>query len=244
MLPIDIDRAAAKTNSQCIEYPCGFPYLTNTQPGCSSGKAIRPITAVTAISSGLLTLKRNRTARLPIPTSTVSQSPIAILPSKKARAEDRADGGRIGALYKSFDIRIGAVPDQDRSDNQNQQERGKKYTDGRDERAPEPGHEIAYKGGGDDDGTGADHADGHRHQKLASVEPAGLLHQPLFEKGHNDETAAESEASGFEKEGKQPPENVEVCRLCGDAERRERHQRLRRRLAAAQQRAVVQDADN
>src|SRR5215470_16651042 len=166
------------------------------------------------------------------------------LAEQNARAEDRADGGGIGALYKSFDIRIGAMPDQDRSDNQDQQERRKKYTDGRDERAPEPGHEIAYKGGGDDDGTGTDHADRHRHQKLASVEPAGLLHQPFFEKGHYHETAAESEASGFEKEGEQSAENVEVCRLRADAERRERHQRPRRRLAAAQQRAVVQDADN
>src|SRR5215468_10452304 len=166
------------------------------------------------------------------------------LAEQNARAEDRADGGGIGALYKSFDTRIGAVPDQDGSDNQNQQERGEKYTYGRDERAPEPGDEIAYKGGGDDDGTGADHADRHRHQKLASVDPARLLHQPFFEKGHDDETAAESETSGFEKEGEQSAKNVEVCRLRADAERHERHQRPRRRLTAAQQRAVVQDADN
>jgi len=160
---------------------------------------MRPITAVAAISSGLLTLKRNRTARLPSPTSTVSQSDRD-LAKQNARAEDRADRSSIGALYKSFHIRIGAVPYQDRSDNQDQQERGQKDADGRDERAPETGHEIADKRGGDDDGTGADYADRDRDQKLPSVEPAGLLHQPLFEKGHDDETAPKSEASSFEKE--------------------------------------------
>src|SRR5215472_943635 len=41
-----------------------------------------------------------------------------------------------------------------------------------------------------------------------------------------------------------PAENVEICRLRADTEWRERHQRPRRRRAAAQQRAVVEDADN
>src|SRR5215470_11737536 len=108
------------------------------------------------------------------------------LAEQNARAEDRADGGGIGALYKPFDIRIGAMPDQDRSDDQDQQERGQKYTDGRDERAPETGHEIADKGGRDDDRTGADHANRDCDKELASVEPTRLLHQPLFEKGHDD----------------------------------------------------------
>src|SRR5262249_37715314 len=103
----------------------------------------------------------------------------------------------VGALYKSFDVRIGAVPDEDRGDNQDQQERGQKYADGRDERAPETGHEIADKGGGDDDGTGADHADRDRNQELAPVQPSGLLHQSLFKKRDDDKPAAEREAPGL-----------------------------------------------
>ena len=113
---------------------------------------MRPITAVAAISSGLLTLKRNRTARLPSPTSTVSQIADRDLAKQNARAEDRADRGGIGALYKSFHVRISAMVDEDRGDNQDQQERGQKDADGRDERAPDTGHEIADKSGSDDDG--------------------------------------------------------------------------------------------
>ena len=37
-------------------------YLTITHVGCSSGNAMRPTTAVTAMSSGLFTFQRNRTA--------------------------------------------------------------------------------------------------------------------------------------------------------------------------------------
>src|SRR5881409_105206 len=56
-------------------------HFTKTHVGFSSGNAITPMSAVTAIRTGLLTLQRNRTPRLPSPTSAVSQSPIAIRPS-------------------------------------------------------------------------------------------------------------------------------------------------------------------
>src|SRR5205823_2055272 len=56
-------------------------HFTKTHVGFSSGNAITPMSAVTAIRTGLLTLQRNRTPRLASPTSAVSQSPIAIRPS-------------------------------------------------------------------------------------------------------------------------------------------------------------------
>src|SRR5262249_35565340 len=57
-------------------------YFTKTQAGCSSGDATRPIAAGVAMSSGLLTFQRNSTARLTSATSAVSQSPIAMRPSR------------------------------------------------------------------------------------------------------------------------------------------------------------------
>src|SRR6266849_2182197 len=57
-------------------------YFTKTHSGLSSGNAIRPMIAVAATSRGLLTFQRNKTTRLPSATSVVSQSPIAIFPSR------------------------------------------------------------------------------------------------------------------------------------------------------------------
>src|SRR6516165_7039980 len=59
------------------------------------------------------------------------------LAQQNACAEDRTNGSGIGAFYKSFDNWVGAVPDQDRSDDEDQQERGQKYTDSRNQRAQE-----------------------------------------------------------------------------------------------------------
>src|SRR5215472_6934919 len=73
-----------------------------------------------------------------------------------------------------------------------------------------------------------------RDKELAPVDPAGLLHQSLLEEGHDDQSAAECKASGFEKETEQPTEDIETGGLRADTERGERHQRLGRRLAAAQ----------
>src|SRR2546428_133086 len=56
-------------------------HFTKTHVGRRSGNAINPMSAVAAISAGLLTFQRNRTPRLPSPRSAVSQSPIAIRPS-------------------------------------------------------------------------------------------------------------------------------------------------------------------
>src|SRR5262249_44412700 len=57
-------------------------YLTITQVGSRIGKAIKPTMAVAAISAGLLTFQRNSTARDATPISAVSQSPMAIFPSR------------------------------------------------------------------------------------------------------------------------------------------------------------------
>src|SRR5262249_54834679 len=59
-----------------------FSYFTNTHSGRSNGKAIRPMTAVTATSRGLLTFQRKSTARLATARSAVSQSPMAIFPRR------------------------------------------------------------------------------------------------------------------------------------------------------------------
>jgi hypothetical protein len=53
---------------------CENSYLTMTQPGCSSGKAIRPTTAVAAMRSGLLTFQRNKTVTEATPMSAVSHA--------------------------------------------------------------------------------------------------------------------------------------------------------------------------
>src|SRR5512144_763695 len=57
-------------------------YFTNTHVGCSSGNASNPMTAVAATNTGLLTFHLNSTTRLRRATRAVSQSPIAILPSR------------------------------------------------------------------------------------------------------------------------------------------------------------------
>src|SRR5437870_8696288 len=57
-------------------------YFTKTHSGLRSGNAMRPMIAVAATSKGLLTFQRNRTTRLPSATSAVSQSPIAIFPTR------------------------------------------------------------------------------------------------------------------------------------------------------------------
>src|SRR5205823_14878331 len=57
-------------------------YFTKTHSGLRSGNAMRPMIAVAATSKGLLTFQRNRTTRLPMATSVVNQSPIAIFPRR------------------------------------------------------------------------------------------------------------------------------------------------------------------
>jgi hypothetical protein len=52
-----------------------------------------PMIAVAETSRGLLTFQRN--SRLPIATSAVSRSPIAIYPSRTQSAENRADRGGV-----------------------------------------------------------------------------------------------------------------------------------------------------
>src|SRR5579883_2643277 len=57
-------------------------YFTMTQSGWMSGKAIKPTRAVVAMSRGLLSFHRNKAASVAIPIKAVSQSPIAIPPSR------------------------------------------------------------------------------------------------------------------------------------------------------------------
>src|SRR5262249_55058023 len=59
-----------------------YTYFTKTHVGCRSGKAMSPRTAAAATSAGLLTFQRNSSTRLISATSTVNQSPIAILLNK------------------------------------------------------------------------------------------------------------------------------------------------------------------
>lgn len=57
-----------------------FAYFTKTHVGFKGGKAIRPIAAVAATRTGLLTFQRNSTTRLTSPISAVSQSPMWSFP--------------------------------------------------------------------------------------------------------------------------------------------------------------------
>ena len=62
---------------------------------------INPMTAVAAISRGLLTLQGSKTARPSAPISAVSQSP-SDLAGRHARADDRADRRGIGPLDEAL----------------------------------------------------------------------------------------------------------------------------------------------
>jgi hypothetical protein len=57
-------------------------YFTMTQSGCRIGYATDPITAVIAINNGLLTFQRDSTASDAAPIRAVSQSPMAMRPSR------------------------------------------------------------------------------------------------------------------------------------------------------------------
>jgi hypothetical protein len=59
-------------------------YFTNTQAGFSRGSATIPTAAVVATSKGLLIFQRKSTSKLTSAIRTVSQSPMAILPSRTA----------------------------------------------------------------------------------------------------------------------------------------------------------------
>ena len=117
-----------------------FGQCTITQAGCSHGYAIRPMTAVAAISRGLLTFQRNNTASDTSPIKSVSQSPIAMRPSRM-HAENGPDRRRIGAFDESLHIEIAAMPRQHGRGDQHEQKRGEENADGRDDGAPEAGDE-------------------------------------------------------------------------------------------------------
>src|SRR5215510_11041112 len=104
-------------------------YLTITHVGCSSGNAMRPITAVTAMRTGLFTFQRKRAASDATAMRTVSQSPIAILSEQNAGAEDRSDRRAISALYEALDIGIASVTCQKRGGHQHEDEGREKDSD-------------------------------------------------------------------------------------------------------------------
>jgi hypothetical protein len=71
-----------------------------------------------------------------------------------------------------------------------------------------------------------------------------LLHESLFEKRNNHQPAAEREAAGFQKEGEELAEDRSGRRVCrADADRGKRAHKGRR-LAATEQRAVIEDAED
>ena len=159
-----------------------------------------PTTAVAAMNKGLLTFQRKRTASETAPISSVSQSPMAIRPSKMQAPRIVPIGRAISAAHKALHVRIFTVAREQWRCNQNENKRRKEDADGRDQRAPEAGDEIADEGRGNDDGTWT-------HQGL--VEQYGWLDERQFliavavgmlEKRHNHESAAKGKRSSLKKE--------------------------------------------
>src|SRR5262249_46481453 len=161
-----------------------------------------------------------------------------------ACTENRPDRGGVCALDEPLNIGVRAVANEDRGDDEDQQERGKKDANRRNERPPEPfqqrapqarRHEIPHERRGDDDGAGADHADRDGDEEVTFVEPTHLLDEPFLEKRHDHEPAAEGERAGFEKEGGQLGEELTDAGRCsgGDGERRAESEESRRRRRRA-----------
>src|SRR6185437_5799722 len=100
-------------------------------------------------------------------------------------------------------IGIGAMAREDWGDDENQDEGGQENADGRNQRAPEARYQIADEGSGDDDWAGAYDADRDRDEELPAAKPAGLLHQPFFEEWHDNEAAAEGEASSLQEKNEE-----------------------------------------
>src|SRR5262249_12496190 len=94
-------------------------------------------------------------------------------------AEDRADRGGIGTLYKSLHVRVGPMPGQQRGRDEDEDERGQEDADRRGKRAPKAADKIPNEGGRDDHRARADHADGDGDQELTLIEPAVFLDEPL-----------------------------------------------------------------
>ena len=92
-------------------------------------------------------------------------------------------------------VRLRAMADQDRRDNQNEEKRRQKYADGGDRSAPEARDQIADERCRDYNRAGTDHPDRHGDQELSLVKPARILDQPLFEKRHDHKSASKSECS-------------------------------------------------
>src|ERR1700722_1357514 len=165
-------------------------------------------------------------------------------PAKQdAGAEDRADRRTIGAANKALHVRIFTVAREQRRRDQNENERREENADGRDQRAPEAGDEIADEGRSDDDRTGTYHSDRDRDEKLPFVEPSVLLDEPLLEKRHNHEAAAERERSGLKKEQQQLAE----CRIgcCGGSDEQRHRSDLQFNVwRFAKEIAVIEDADD
>ncbi len=136
-------------------------------------------------------------------------------------AEDGSDRCRVRAFDESLDIGIAAMAGQQRRGDQHQQERRQENADGRDQGAPESRDQIADKGRGDHNGSGADHADRDGDQELALIEPAELLDQSLLEERHDHEAAAEGERAALRKNSRSLP------RIEPDADGRELGQHRR-----------------
>src|SRR5215813_12641588 len=87
-------------------------------------------------------------------------------------AQDGADGCGVGALDEPLHVRIGAVAQEYRRDDENEQERGQEDADGGHHRAPEARDQIAYERRGDNHRTRTHHPYRYRDEKVTLVQPA------------------------------------------------------------------------
>src|SRR4029077_12853095 len=101
------------------------------------------------------------------------------------------------ALDESLNVAVGAVPREERRDQEDEEKRGQKDPDSCRQRAAEAGTEITHKRRRNHDRARTDHADGDSHQEVALAQPAVLLHDALLQEGHDDKTAAKSKRAGL-----------------------------------------------
>jgi len=88
----------------------------------------------------------------------VSQSPIAILPSNTEAPENRPDCRGIGAFYEALHVGLRAMPNQDRSNDKNKEERWQKYSERRDRSAAKTCNQIPDEDCSYNHGARTDHS--------------------------------------------------------------------------------------
>ena len=98
-----------------------------------------------------------QTCALPISYGDQHSKPIADgnLTQQHTSSQDRSDGSAVRAFDEPLHVRILSMPNEDRSDKEDEQKRGQKDPDGRNQRSPEASHQITDKRRGDHHGPGA-----------------------------------------------------------------------------------------